>query len=152
VEPQPQTPPEHQSKKERTTLYVVVGIVVVILMVIGLIAYRGAKTSREADQKADQLIAAIESAGATAPDKDQIVRVLGNDGGAVCADPSSALKKAALLALMTNGATGPGIRPVVIDGRVVKGELLIIKTYCPDQLSGFQDFIDGLKTANVAGN
>ena len=59
-------------------------------------------------EKADQLIAALEDAGAPAPDQDQIVRVLGDDGGATCENPNDALQRAILLAQLTNGAAGPG--------------------------------------------
>jgi hypothetical protein len=60
-----------------------------------------------------------------------VVRVLGDDGGAICDDPNSALKKAILYGQLTNGAAGPGIRPVIADNRVVQGELAVIKIYCP---------------------
>jgi hypothetical protein len=39
-----------------------------------------------------------------------VVRVLGDDGGAICDDPNSSLKKAILYGQLTNGAAGPGIR------------------------------------------
>ena len=51
---------------------------------------------------------------------------------------TSALSRATLLAQLTNGASGPGIRPVIADSRVVQGELLVIKVYCPDELEEFQ--------------
>ena len=81
--------------------------------------------------KADQLVAALENAGATAPSQDQIVRVLGDDGGAICEDPGSSLRRAILHGQLTNGATGPGMRPVIADNRVVRGQLLVIEIYCP---------------------
>ncbi|TGJ97132.1 hypothetical protein DLJ96_03705, partial [Actinotalea fermentans ATCC 43279 = JCM 9966 = DSM 3133] len=98
-----------------------------------------------------ELIAAIEDAGVRTPDKDQVVRVLGDDGGATCANPNEALSRATLLAQLANGATGPGARPVVADSRVVQGQLLIIEVYCPDELDEFRAFVDDLKTADVAG-
>jgi hypothetical protein len=79
------------------------------------------------------------------------VRVLGDDGGATCANPNKALSRATLLSLLANGATGPGARPVIADSRAVKGQLLIIKIYCPDQLADFQAFVDDLKTDAVVG-
>ena len=45
---------------------------------------------------------------------------------------------------------GPGARPVIADSRAVKGQLLIIKVYCPDELKDFQKFVDDLKTDDVA--
>ena len=34
--------------------------------------------------------------------------VLGSDGGAICKDPASALRKAILFSQLTNGAADPG--------------------------------------------
>src|SRR3954454_14637714 len=88
--------------------------VLAVFVVIGLFTFSSAKQSKRADEKADELIAAFEKAGAhRVPSKDQIVRVLGDDGGAVCDDPGSSLRKATLYSMMSNGAAGPGMRPVV---------------------------------------
>jgi hypothetical protein len=130
-------------------LYVVVAIVVVAATVAGLLAYSSAKSTQKAEQKADQLIAALQKAGARTPSRDQIVRVLGDDGGAVCANPNQALTRATLNAMLTNGAGGPGIRPVIVDRRVLLGELLIIQVYCPDKLPRFQQLVNNLKSAHV---
>jgi Tfp pilus assembly protein FimT len=148
----PTTPTEPQTGRERNVIYIVIAVVVVALMVIGLFTYSSAKSTQQANDKADQLIAAIEDAGATAPSKDQIVRVLGDDGGATCADPNASLTRAILLSQLANGAAGPGARPVIADSRVVKGQLLIIEVYCPDELEDFKKFVDDFKTGNVAGD
>jgi Tfp pilus assembly protein FimT len=145
-------PTEPQTSRERNVTYIVVAVLVAGLMVIGLFTYSAAKSTQQANDKADQLIAAIEDAGATAPSKDQIVRVLGDDGGATCADPNASLTRAILLSQLANGAAGPGARPVIADSRVVKGQLLIIQVYCPDELEDFKKFVDDFKTGNVAGN
>jgi Tfp pilus assembly protein FimT len=146
------TSTETQTGRERNVTYIVIAVVVVALMVIGLFTYSSAKSTQQAEDKADELIAAIEDAGATAPSKDQIVRVLGDDGGATCADPNESLTKAILLSQLANGAAGPGARPVIADSRVVKGQLLIIQVYCPDELEDFQKFVDDLKTDDVLGD
>lgn len=146
------TSTETQTGRERNVIYIVIAVVVAALMVIGLFTYSSAKSTQEAEDKADELIAAIEDAGATAPSKDQIVRVLGDDGGATCADPNESLTKAILLSQLANGAAGPGARPVIADSRVVKGQLLIIQVYCPDELEDFQKFVDDLKTDDVLGD
>jgi len=142
---------ERQDTSERRALYIVVAFVVVLLMIGGLIAFRSAKSTAEAEQKADQFISELQNIGATAPSKEAVVRVLGSDGGAVCADPNGALSRATLLAQLTNGATGPGSRPVIANSKVVQGELLVIKVYCPDELADFQKFVDGLKLENSGG-
>jgi hypothetical protein len=144
-------PVETQSKRERNWIYITAWVILVALIIAGLIVFRSARENREAQEKADQLIAALEDAGATAPDKDQLVRVLGDDGGATCTNPNDALSRAVLLSQLTNGATGPGARPVIVDSRVFKGQLLIIKIYCPDELADFKEYVDDLETADVAG-
>lgn len=145
------TPVETQTGSERRTIYIVVAVVVVILLIIGLIAFSSAKSTQQAEQKADQFIAALQAEGARTPTRDQVVRVLGDDGGATCDNPNEALSRGTLLSLLSNGASGPGMRPVIADSRVVRGQLLIIKIYCPDELEDFQQFVDDLKTSDVAG-
>ncbi|MER7251711.1 hypothetical protein [Kribbella sp. NPDC000426] len=145
------TPVENQPRRERTWIYVTACIVLGVLLIVGLLTFHSQKQTNEATQKADQLIAALAAAGARTPDRDQIVRVLGNDGGATCANPNEALSKGTFLSLLTNGAAGPGIRPVIADSAIVRGQLLIIKIYCPDELNDFQQFVDDLKTDDVAG-
>ncbi|RYP86857.1 hypothetical protein EKO23_07735 [Nocardioides guangzhouensis] len=143
---------ETQSARERSWIYVTACVLLGVLVLVGLITFRSAKESNEANAKADELIAALEDAGARTPDKDQIVRVLGNDGGATCENPNNALGRAVLFTQLANGAAGPGSRPVVADRRMLEGQLLIIQIYCPDELEDFQEFVDDLKTADVASS
>ena len=143
---------EGQDKREMNWLYITCWILLIALVVGGLIAFNAAASTRQANDKADQLITELKAAGARTPDKDQIVRVLGDDGGATCANPNDALSRSILLSQLTNGATGPGARPVIADSRVFKGQLLIIKIYCPDELDDFQAYVDNLKTDNVASD
>ena len=143
---------ENQDHRERSWLYITCWVVLIALVVGGLIAFRSATETKNANDKADQLITELKAAGARTPDKDQIVRVLGDDGGATCADPNEALSRSILLSQLTNGATGPGARPVIADSRVFKGQLLIIKIYCPDELDDFQAYVDNLKTDDVASD
>jgi Tfp pilus assembly protein FimT len=142
---------ERQDTSERKALYIVVGLVVAVLVVVGLFTFRSAKSTAEAEQKADQLISELQSVGARAPSQDTVVRLLGDDGGFVCKDPNSALRRASLLAGLANGAGGPGARATIADSRVVQGELLVIKVYCPDELAEFQEFVDGLKLESTSG-
>jgi len=143
---------ESQPRRERSWIYYTALILLVAMVVAALIVFRGAKESREASDKADQLIAALEEAGARTPDKDQVVRVLGDDGGATCENPNDALSRSVLLSQLSNGASGPGARPVIADSRVFKGQVLIIEVYCPDELDEFRAFVDDLETADVAGD
>ena len=143
---------ETSTQKDRRLVYIVITVGLVLLLIICFVFYRSAQSSQQAQDKANQLIAALQKAGVrVVPSQEQIVRVLGDDGGAICKDPASALRKALLFSQLTNGAGGPGIRPVVVDSRIFKGELLVIQIYCPDQLPQFQQMVEKLKTAPVAG-
>jgi Tfp pilus assembly protein FimT len=144
------TPVENQSPRERSWIYFAACAILAVMVIWGIFAFSSARETRRAQDKADQLIAALQDAGARTPDQDQVVRVLGDDGGATCANPNKALSRATLFSLLTNGATGPGARPVIADSRVVQGQLLIMQTYCPDELEEFQKFVDDLKTDDVA--
>ena len=137
-------------KRERTYIYILVGVVLVALMVIGLVVFKAGTSNTAATAKANQLTAALTTLGvANPPSTDQIVGVLGDDGGPVCADPGGALNKATAQAQMSNGAAGPGMRPIIADARILAGEALVLKIYCPDQLPSYQNFVNNLKTDNV---
>jgi hypothetical protein len=127
-------------------IYWILGAVVVILMIVGLITYSGEKKDQEAQDKAQQLTQKFEQAGLPVPeDQDIIVRSLGNDGGNVCDNPASALGRAILFDQLTNGADFVGRRPVIVDRNVIRGEALILQTYCPDKLADFREKFDDLK-------
>jgi hypothetical protein len=143
---------ETSTQRHRTITYAVIAGALVLLLVICLVFYRRAESNQEAQDKANQLIAALQQAGVRAvPSQEQIAGVLGDDGGAICKNPSSALRQALLFSQLTNGAGGPGMRPVIADSKIFKGELLVIQIYCPDQLPRFQQMVEKLKTAPVAG-
>lgn len=126
------------------------GAVVVILLVIGLITFSGHKQDQAAQQKAQQLSQEFAGAGLPVPVHQRtIAEALGTDGGAICENPASALGKATLFANLTNGAAFVGSRPIIADRRVVKGEELILKTYCPDELPKYQETIAHLEYENV---
>ena len=141
---------QKSSTNENRTVYIVSGIVVVALMIIALLTFRSGKESEQAEQMANQLITALTAAGARAPSQEQVVRLLGDDGGAVCDDPSGSLRKGILLGQLMNGAAGPGMRPVIADKRVVRGQLLVLQIYCPDELPRFQEFVDRLNLSDTA--
>jgi hypothetical protein len=128
-------------KRKRVVTYIVLGVIFLGLLAVALGVFSHAKASANANQKADQVQAAFTAAGLPAPPKDQIVRVLGEDGGPMCEDPTNALHKATLQAQMTNGAGGPGQRPVITDTDVLQGELIALGIYCPDKLAEFTTYI-----------
>jgi hypothetical protein len=123
-----------------------------VVTLAGVLAFSRGVNDAQAQNKANELIDALTEVGARTPDVDQVARVLGDDGGATCENPNEALSRAVLLSQLTNGATGPGQRPVIADSRVVQGQLLIIQIYCPDELDDFKDFVGDLKTDDVAGS
>ena len=134
---------------KRTWIYWVALGLLVVLAVVALLTFSAARSSAKASEKADELIAALVESGARAPSHGQVVRVLGDDGGAICEDPGNALKRAVLNSQLTNGAAGPGQRPVIVDERVVAFELLVIRTYCPDELDGLADRLEDFEFEDV---
>ena len=131
----------------------VLGAVLLLLVVIGLITYSSNERSAEAEQKAQELTQKLEAAGLRAPASDDVfIRSFGTDGGAVCDNPGDALGKATLFSLFTNGASHVGQRPVIVDRRLIEGQLLIMETYCPDELQKFQDEVQDLKFDDVIEN
>lgn len=142
---------ERPDPKRRVVYAVALGLLVVLALV-AVLTFHSARTTAQAQDKADQLIAALEDAGVRPPSQEQVVRVLGEDGGAACEDPGNALRKANLFAQLTNGASGPGTRPVLADTRAVRGELLIVSIYCPEELQELEDAVSGLDLRDlVAG-
>ncbi len=138
---------------EHRVMYWIIGAVAVVLAIIGLITYSGQKQSQEATAKAQQLTQAFEQAGLTVPaDQNIITRSLGTDGGAVCDNPASSLGRALLFDQLYNGADFVGRRPVIADTNALKGELLILNTYCPEKVQQFRDKTQDLKLDDTIGN
>ena len=134
-------------------LYWACGIVAVVLAIVGLITYSGKQQSEEATAKAQSLAQSFEQAGLTVPqDLTIFTRSLGTDGGAVCDNPASALGRATLFADLVNGASFVGRRPVIADTNLLKGELLILQTYCPEKVQQFKDKTQDLKLDDTIGN
>jgi hypothetical protein len=83
----------------------VILIVLVALAIAGIATYKFAQRNAEADRKADQLTTELQEAGLRVPaSHDTITNVLGADGGAICDNPSSALRKAIVDSQLINGA------------------------------------------------
>ncbi|MGW6985685.1 hypothetical protein ACWGE1_40545 [Streptomyces sp. NPDC054932] len=115
-------------------------------VVVGLLQYKAVRDTNQAVDKANQLADEVAAAGYPRPDPSTLARALGEDGGIVCEDPASALKSALWKINMSNGATGPGQRPVIADRRAVQAEALVLKVYCPDTLHRIQNELKDLKT------
>ncbi|MFF0546200.1 hypothetical protein ACWEVD_17135 [Nocardia thailandica] len=132
--------PEHK----RRWIYVTAGVVLVVFALIGVFTFAGIHEDAKAHDKAEQLRQSLIQAGLPAPSADLLENSLGTDGGAVCQDPDAALTKARYQASITNGASGPGSRPVIGDNKVTQAVALTIAVYCPDELPGYLSHIDSL--------
>ncbi|MFB7905004.1 hypothetical protein ACFXPX_22885 [Kitasatospora sp. NPDC059146] len=119
-------------------------VLLVAMLVTGLLSFTQLHATNLANEKAGELATRLGSAGYPVPTRDQITHTLGEDGGAVCADPANALNQAQWTYGMSNGAGGPGQRPVLSDREVVKAEAIVLSVYCPDRLAAIQDKIDDL--------
>ncbi|HEV8459705.1 MAG TPA: hypothetical protein VGQ38_03270 [Gaiellaceae bacterium] len=133
--------PQH---KHPTWLYIVIGVGLLILVIAGTAVYRGHHESARAKQKAEQLNQAFAAAGLETADVNELAGTLGTDGGAVCEDPGSTLSKSLLKINLAAGAGGIGQRPITIDKDALRGQYLILKTYCPEKLGKFATLFDGL--------
>ena len=102
------TPTETRATRERSWIYITVLVVLGVLAVVGAARLQLGAGDRQAEEKADELIAALEDAGRRRPGQDQIVRVLGDDGGAMCENPNDALSAGRPAVAASNGAAGPG--------------------------------------------
>ena len=137
-------------RRTRRTTYMVFTVIFVLLAGLSLFFIRSANSSQEAEQKAAQLSSELSAAGLRVPPTTTIVNVLGDNGGATCDNPDYALKRGALVNGLMNGAGGPGMRPIIADNKLLQGQLLIIKVYCPQYLEEFTEKVQDLKLADVA--
>jgi hypothetical protein len=146
--------PEHLSPDNRGTRiisYILLGLFGLGLVVTALFVFDTARgATPAAKDKASQAIAALEKAGLRAPTQRQLANALGEDGGAVCANPTSALNQGMARLSTSNGAGGPGQRPVDFARRLVEGERILIQVYCPSHLAEFDTFINSHTYSNVA--
>ncbi|WP_040803243.1 hypothetical protein [Nocardia concava] len=136
-------------ERQRRLVYISVAVVLVALAVAGAIIFNREHSSDEALRKAQVLHSRLEAAGFTAPDPQTIADSLGEDGGLVCSDPSNPLIKARYEAAISNGASGPGNRPVIADTDVFTATALAIETYCPDKLAAYLETTGHLKKADT---
>ncbi|MFC6009923.1 hypothetical protein [Nocardia lasii] len=133
--------PDHK----RYWIYATAAGLLVIFMLIGLFTFTEIRRSDQVDAKARQLHDSLVEAGLPAPDASVIANALGEDGGSACQNPDDPLIKARYQAAITNGAAGPGQRPVIAPNQSAQAVALTIQIYCPDRLSAYLDHLDTLK-------
>lgn len=144
----PDGSPQHEDEPSarRWIVYTAAALIAVAVGVLMAVLYANHHANQDqelAEQRAAELHAKFEAAGITAFDEDQIVAVLGADGGGFCADPAALVDATSNLG-STNGATGPGNRQSLLDERRLEGDKLVIEVYCPDQLPAFEEYVDSL--------
>jgi hypothetical protein len=134
----PTSEPTHQRlENTHRTIYLVALALFIGLVVWGLVAFEHHPRSDRAEAMATELAERFSAGGLGAIDVDATARVLGTDGGAVCADPAAALERGELSRQIVSGAAGPGTRPIIGGQNLVAGERLVIEVYCPEHLSDF---------------
>jgi hypothetical protein len=132
----------------RKWIYLAAVVVLIGLIIGGLAVFHENADNSEAQNKAAQLKSRLEHAGLPAPDTQVIADSLGTTGDLVCQDPSNPLVKARYQSAISNGAGGPGMRPVIADSDVVEAVSLAIATYCPDNLGNWLKQVRDLNLAN----
>jgi amino acid transporter len=126
-----------------------VALVVVAAAVWGEFAYKHGQETAQAQAKASQVSALFANHGLTVPvDQKTLIAVLGNDGGAVCDNPSGSLTKALKNLQLANGGAAVGSRPTRVPQNVVLGEELVIQVYCPQNLPAFKKYANSLHYYN----
>jgi hypothetical protein len=130
-------------------IYWIVGGAMAVLLAVMLITFSYNRYNQEAQAKAEELITNFDKAGLRAPkDPERVAKVFGTNGGPVCASVGSGVAVGiAKLNLSVGGAFYT--RPVIADGRVVKGLLVVVQTYCPEKVPEVQDLIDSQRFENV---
>ena len=133
-------------------IYWTVGGVLAVLLIIAMVTWNYNKANAEALDKANQLISSYKEAGLTAPrSAENVAEVLGTDGGEVCVAASSDYLLGYIKTRLGVGGEFY-FRPIIVDRRPLQGAALIVKTYCPEEAPRLQEFIDGLKSADLAAN
>jgi type II secretory pathway pseudopilin PulG len=133
-------------------IYLIVGGVMAALLVVMLITYNYNKNTEEAVAKAEQLITALDQAGLRAPrDPNEVARVFGDDGGAVCA---SARDGVALGIAKLNLSVGGAFytRAVIADRRLATALVIVVQTYCPEKVPTLEEFFNGQRFDSLVRN
>lgn len=131
--------------RKRRIIYVISAVILGLIAIFGIVVFTQTSQDLDATVKAEQLHGLLLDAGLPAPEVNVLADSLGRDGGFVCQDPSSPLIKARYQSSISNGATGPGSRPVIGDRDTVTAVELTIATYCPDRLGDYLERVQDMK-------
>ena len=138
-----------RSLSEHHWIWIGAGALLLVVTIIAVIVFNYPSDDEVASEKADELIAEFRVNDIYVPDKDVIVGMFGDDGGAVCDSADSDLGFAGLNQQLANGAAQVGIRPVTVADNVLDGELLVIQIYCPEHEDDFLDYVEDLDFEDV---
>jgi glutamate:GABA antiporter len=139
--PETKAPARHTGSRNRI-LVRIVAAVLIVLAVVGIVDYKQGRDDRLARSHAAQVATLYRAHGLTVPvSQKTAVRALGTDGGAICDDPGAALSRALQNQQLASGGN-VGSRPIRADRRVVEGEELILRVYCPSQLPKYQRYVE----------
>ncbi|KAF0847976.1 hypothetical protein [Nocardia caishijiensis] len=125
-------------------IYITAAVLLVVFAVIAVLTFDEIHQNNEANAKAEQLHSNLLAAGLPAPEPDVIASALGDNGGSVCQDPDAAHIKAKYQAALTNGAAGPGQRPVIGSREAAEAVGQAIAVYCPEHLADYRAHLDSL--------
>lgn len=133
--------PDHQ----RRWIYLTAGGLLIVFALIGLFTFTEIHHDAETRAKAEQLHDNLRAAGLPAPDPAVIANALGDDARDVCQNPDSPLIRARYQAAISNGAAGPGQRPVIGSTASAQAVAQTLAVYCPDHLPDYLDHLGTLK-------
>src|SRR6478735_1168049 len=120
-----------------------------LVVVAALLAACSSTHSADEKAKAQELVAATESAGVAPGLTVGIAEALyGTSASQICDALDGGVSSAERL-LLTGNLTGRRDKVITSDS-VTYGEL-VVKTYCPDQLSAYDDLVDDLDPTEVTG-
>jgi glutamate:GABA antiporter len=116
----------------------------VILAIVFVPVFKQGKSTDLAKAKANRVEALYVAHDLAVPvDDATLVKVLGTNGGPVCASPAGALTKALKDQQFYNGAANVGARPIRASARIVQGEQFVLQVYCPEKLAAFNRYVNG---------
>jgi len=126
-----------------------VGLLLLVLAVVGIVVFKQGHDERIARDRADQLVALYRAHDLAVPvTRKTIIRVFGEDGGAVCDNPNGSLTRAIQNQELVSGGS-VGARPIRADRQVVAGEELILQVYCPGELPAYRRYVDSKSYSRV---
>ena len=114
---------------------------------VALLAACSSTHSAEETSKAEKLVAATESAGvAPGLTVDSAEALYGTSASQLCDALDGGVSSAEQL-LLTGNLTGRRDKVITTDAVTYGG--LVVKTYCPDQLSAYDDLVDDIDATKV---